>query len=136
MRNCPECGALSPVHDTRDVTYTYKNQTTIVPALEGDFCGACGEITFARESGDLYGRAIAEFRRKVDGVLVDPLSILTMRKKLGLGQREAGEIFGGGVNAFSRYETGKAQPPVSTVKLLKLLDRHPELLEEISTSSG
>jgi HTH-type transcriptional regulator/antitoxin MqsA len=57
--------------------------------------------------------------------------VLHVRRKLGLGQREAGEIFGGGVNAFSRYETGKAQPPVSTVKLLKLLERHPELLDEV-----
>lgn len=131
MKNCPECGTPSPVHDTRDVPYTYKDQTTVVPALEGDYCGACGEIVFTREAGDLYGKAIAEFRRKVDGTQVDPLYILAMRKKLGLGQREAGEIFGGGVNAFSRYETGKVQPPVSTVKLLKLLERHPELLDEV-----
>jgi HTH-type transcriptional regulator/antitoxin MqsA len=45
--------------------------------------------------------------------------------------REASEIFGGGVNAFSRYETGKARPPVALVKLLRVLDRHPELLEEV-----
>ncbi|MDN6229363.1 MAG: type II toxin-antitoxin system MqsA family antitoxin, partial [Enterobacterales bacterium] len=32
---------------------------------------------------------------------------------------------------FSRYETGKALPHVSTIKLLKLLDKYPELLEEI-----
>ena len=44
---------------------------------------------------------------------------------------EAGEIFGGGVNAFSRYENGKTKPPVALVKLLKVLDRHPELLGEV-----
>ncbi|MNT62404.1 Antitoxin MqsA [compost metagenome] len=54
-----------------------------------------------------------------------------MRRKLELDQREAGEIFGGGVNAFSRYETGRTKPPLALVKLLKLLDRHPNLLEEI-----
>lgn len=37
----------------------------------------------------------------------------------------------GGVNAFSRYETGKTRPPLALVKLLKLLDRHPELLDEV-----
>ena len=43
-------------------------------------------------------------------------------------------MFGGGVNAFSRYENGKAKPPLSLVKLFRLLDRHPGLLEEIRTT--
>ena len=48
--------------------------------------------------------------------------------------REAGEIFGGGVNAFSRYENGKTKPPLALVKLLKVLDRHPDLLAEIRSA--
>ena len=48
-----------------------------------------------------------------------------------LDQREAAEIFGGGINAFSRYETGKTKSPLALVKLLKLLDRHPELLADV-----
>jgi len=51
-----------------------------------------------------------------------------------LDQREAGEIFGGGVNAFSRYENGKTKPPVALVKLLRVLDRHPDLLDEIKVA--
>ncbi|MEO3102131.1 type II toxin-antitoxin system antitoxin MqsA, partial [Escherichia coli] len=35
------------------------------------------------------------------------------------------------VNAFSRYEKGNAQPHPSTIKLLRVLDKHPELLNEI-----
>lgn len=46
-------------------------------------------------------------------------------------QREAAEIFGGGVNAFSRYENGKTRPPLALVKLFKLLDRHPDVLNEV-----
>ena len=72
-----------------------------------------------------------EFQRLVNSELVDPSYIMSVRKKLQLDQRQAGEIFGGGVNAFSRYETGKARPSISTIKLLKLLDKYPELLEEI-----
>jgi HTH-type transcriptional regulator/antitoxin MqsA len=44
---------------------------------------------------------------------------------------EAADIFGGGANAFSRYENGKTKPSLALVKLLELLDRHPELLEEV-----
>ena len=62
------------------------------------------------------------------------LGIANVRKKLALDQREAGEIFGGGVNAFSRYENGKTKPPLSLVKLLKVLDRHPDLLAEFRSA--
>jgi HTH-type transcriptional regulator/antitoxin MqsA len=64
----------------------------------------------------------------VAAVGVDPAYIRQVRKKLNLDQKEAGKLFGGGVNAFSRYETGKTPPPVSLVKLLRILDAHPELL--------
>ncbi len=71
------------------------------------------------------------FNRQVNATEVDPLFIAGVRKKLALDQREAAEIFGGGVNAFSRYETGKTRPPVALMKLLKVLEKHPELLEEV-----
>ena len=63
--------------------------------------------------------------------IVEPGFIEHIRKKLALDQREAAEIFGGGVNAFSRYELGKTKPPLAFVKLLRILDHHPDLLEEI-----
>jgi HTH-type transcriptional regulator/antitoxin MqsA len=75
--------------------------------------------------------AMQAFSREINAALVDPDFIAAVRKKLELDQREAAEIFGGGVNAFSRYETGKTKPPLALVKLLKLLDRHPDLLAEV-----
>jgi HTH-type transcriptional regulator/antitoxin MqsA len=131
MKNCPNCGAPSPVHDTRDVPYTYKNQDTLIPAVAGHHCTECGEVILDRGAVDRFSELVGQFQAKVNADLIDPMFILTVRKKLRLGQREAGEIFGGGVNAFSRYETGKAQPHPSTIQLLKLLDRHPELLAEM-----
>lgn len=72
-----------------------------------------------------------DFNRQVNAAAVDPDFIASVRKKLQLDQREAAKIFGGGVNAFSRYETGRTKPPVALVKLLKVLDRHPDLLAEV-----
>lgn len=73
-----------------------------------------------------------------NGRLMPPSSILpispTCAKKLALDQHEAAELFGVVVNAFSRYETGKTKPPLALVKLLKLLDHHPELLGEIKAA--
>ncbi|MFP5393955.1 MAG: type II TA system antitoxin MqsA family protein [Gammaproteobacteria bacterium] len=131
MKNCPDCGDRAPMHDTRDVSYTYKGQSTVIPAVAGHYCASCGEVTLDRDQVDRYGDLVAEFQRKVNGAVVDPGYIRNVRKFLGLDQREAGEIFGGGVNAFSRYETGKAEPPLALIKLLGLLEHHPELLAEV-----
>ena len=131
---CPCCGAAELIHDTRDMTYGYKGETTIIPAVTGDFCPACGEVVLNREHGDRYSTSTGLFQRQVNSAYVDPDYIARVRRKLDLDQRQAAELFGGGVNAFSRYETGRTRPPLALVKLLRLLDRHPELLYEVKTA--
>ena len=131
---CPVCGAAELVHDTRDMPYVYKGETTTIPAVTGDFCPACAELVLDSAEADRYGAAVRAFNKQVNASIVDPAFIAGVRKKLALDQREAAEIFGGGVNAFSRYETGKTKPPLALVKLLKVLDRHPELLDEVKTA--
>lgn len=128
---CPVCGAAELVHDTRDETYTYKGVATVIPSVTGDFCPACCEVILDRKHGDRYSELMGMHQRQVNAAFVAPGFIADVRKKLALDQREAAEIFGGGVNAFSRYETGKTKPPLALVKLLKVLDRHPELIDEI-----
>ena len=121
------------IHDTRDLPYIYKGEATTIPEVTGEFCPACGEVILDREPGDRYSALIGPFQREVNAVFVDPGTIVAIRKTLKLDQREAAEIFGGGVNAFSRYENGKTKPPLSLVKLLKLLEHHPDLLNEVRT---
>jgi HTH-type transcriptional regulator/antitoxin MqsA len=128
---CPSCGAAKLVHDTRDVPYTYKGESTILPRVTGDFCPACDESILDALESRRTMELMSAFSKQVNASLVDPDFIASVRKKLDLDQREAGVIFGGGVNAFSRYENGKTKPPVALVKLLKVLDRHPELLGEV-----
>ena len=128
---CPSCGTAKLIHDTRDVTYIYKGESTSIPDVTGDFCPACGEVVLNREHGDRYSELLAVHQKQVNAAYVDPSYIAKVRKKLDLDQREAAAIFGGGVNAFSRYENGKTKPPLALVKLLKVLDRHPDLLSEV-----
>ena len=128
---CPSCGTAKLVHDTRDVPYTYKGESTILPQVTGDFCPACDESIVDASESRRTMELMSAFSKEVNASFVDPDFIASVRKKLDLDQREAGEIFGGGVNAFSRYENGKTKPPVALVKLLKVLDRHPELLGEV-----
>ena len=131
---CPVCGAAELVHDTRDLPYTYKGETTIIAAVTGDFCPACAESVLEAPESNRVMREMRAFSKQVNAAIVDPDFISDVRKKLGLDQREAAEIFGGGINAFSRYENGKTKPSLALVKLFKLLDRHPDLLNEVRTA--
>lgn len=128
---CPVCGAAELIHDTRDLPYAYKGETTVLGEVTGEFCLACGESILDAAESERIMEAMRAFNKQVNAAIVDPQFIVRVRKKLALDQREAAEIFGGGVNAFSRYENGKTKPPLALVKLLKVLDHHPDLLNEI-----
>lgn len=119
-------------HGQRDLTFSYRDQTGAVPAVSGWHCPVCGECEFDPGEGIRYSTAVDTFAAQVDADLAGLLR--QIRKKLGLKQAEAGKLFGGGVNAFSEYERGKTQPHKSTILLLKLLDRHPDLLNEIKAA--
>jgi len=128
---CPVCGAADLIHDTRDLPYTYKGEFTTISAVTADFCPACDESITDLLETERVMREMQAFNKQVNAAIVDPGFIVSVRKKLGLGQREAADIFGGGINAFSRYENGKTKPPLALVKLFKLLDRHPDLINEV-----
>ena len=128
---CPNCGGAKLVHDTRDMPYTYKGESTVIRAVTGDYCPACDEAVLGIDESVRASARMLAFGKQVNASFVDPAFIVSVRKKLALDQREAAEIFGGGVNAFSRYENGKTKPPLALVKLLKVPDRHPELLGEV-----
>jgi HTH-type transcriptional regulator/antitoxin MqsA len=128
---CPVCSDAELKRDTRDLPYAYKGEATVIPAVTGEFCSACGEAVLDAAESRRVSAVMLEFNKDVNGASVDPEFIATVRKKLALDQREAAAIFGGGVNAFSRYENGKTRPPLALVKLLRVLEKHPDLLDEV-----
>ena len=128
---CPSCGERNLVRHTRDIPYTYKGETTTIRAVRDDFCPACGESVLGAAESKRVSAAMLEFNKQVNASIVDPGFIARVRKKLALDQRQAAAIFGGGPNAFSRYENGKTKPPLALVKLLLVLDLHPNLLNEV-----
>jgi HTH-type transcriptional regulator / antitoxin MqsA len=111
---CPSCGAAELMRDVRDTPYTYKGESTTLPAVNGDFCPACGEAVLDAKESRRVNTLMREFNQQVNAAIVDPAFIMTVRKKLDLDQRQA------------------AQPPLALVKLLRVLDRHPELLVEVA----
>jgi HTH-type transcriptional regulator/antitoxin MqsA len=128
--NCPLCSNNTLVSEVRELTYAYLGRKTAFPQ-EGSYCSSCGETIFTSQQGDDYLARINRFRAEVDMLPLPPSEIRRIRKKLKLTQKEAGDVFGGGIRAFSQYERGESRPLKSTDTLLRLLDRHPDLLAEI-----
>jgi len=92
---CQICARAELVHDTRDMPYTYKGETTVIPAVTGDFCPACGEVVLTMAESIRVSALMLEFNKQVNASIVNPEFIANVRKKLNLDQREAAEIFGG-----------------------------------------
>ena len=61
---CPSCGERKLVRNTRDVPYTYKGETTTVPAVRGEFCPACGESVLAAAESKRVSAAMLEFNKQ------------------------------------------------------------------------
>ncbi len=127
---CLNCEAAEMERAKKDTVIEYRGQQIKVRAVDGWHCCECGEIEFAGKEGERYAEALEKARSKVDAAEAEELA--RIRKKLGLSQRKAAELTGGGVNAFSRYENGKAKPVPAVINLFRLLDKHPELIEEIA----
>ena len=128
--SCPSCGYKEMKHEIEhSEVVTVAGLSKVVTGLSGWFCPECEEGWLDDASSQHYGLVGDELvRQHRDQVKND---VRRIRRKLKLTQKQAANIFGGGVNAFSRYERGEVEPGLSTLKLLRLLDRHPKLLVEI-----
>ncbi len=135
---CPTCEIGSLVAAVRDVPYIYKGKKTVIKAVKGKFCDnrKCREVVMDKDESARTSKEMLEFNKRVNAELT-PIDLLTqVREQLNLTQQGAAKVFGGGPNAFSRYESGKTKPPVALVKLFKVLNKHPNLFEEIAETDG
>lgn len=127
---CAECGSKE-VAPFKGETFVieHEDMSLAVAGLSGRRCGTCGDVVFDEDSARRYAevgdRLVVEARHR------QQKEIRRIRRKLRLTQVEASRLTGGGHNAFSRYERGEATPLPAIVNLLKLLDKHPELLKEL-----
>ena len=63
---CPVCGAAELTHGTRDLPYTYKGATTVIPAVTADFCPACDESITDMAETERVMREMQAFNRQVN----------------------------------------------------------------------
>jgi HTH-type transcriptional regulator / antitoxin MqsA len=124
---CPETGKPM-VRDTRPMTINYKGQSATIQ-MPGWYCDESGESIHTGEDMKVSDAALKELKNNVD--LLTPQEVKRIRTKIGLTQREAGAIFGGGPNAFQKYEQGTVTVSKPMSNLLRLLEKHPEDVEEL-----
>ncbi len=79
--------------------------------------------------------ALRALKEEIEGI-PSPATIRKVRQKLKLSQREAGGLLKVGENAFDKYERGLVEPSGPTSQLLRLLDHHPELVEELRRNTA
>ncbi len=125
---CPETGA--PLRrDTRPFVVRYKDLEATVD-LPGYYPDGEGESVHVGDDMAVADQALRLLKERADGV-PSPTTIRRIRTKLSLSQREAGVLFKVGPAAFDKYERSLVEPSGPTSQLLRILDRHPELLAEL-----
>jgi HTH-type transcriptional regulator/antitoxin MqsA len=68
---CPACGAAELLHETHDIPYTYKGETSMIPTMTGDYCPACGEAVFDAAESAHISALMQAFNRQVNARLCD-----------------------------------------------------------------
>ena len=120
--------------DVRPFVVTYKGKSRTVD-LPGYYPENGDDGVHVRDDMEVTDAALRALKEEVEGI-PSPTTIRRVRQKLNLSQREAGGILKVGENAFDKYERGLVEPSGPTSQLLRLLDRHPELVEELRQQTG
>ncbi len=61
---CPACGVADLVRDTRDMSYTYKGESTTISAVTGNFCPACGEAVLDMGESARTSASMLDFNKR------------------------------------------------------------------------
>jgi HTH-type transcriptional regulator / antitoxin MqsA len=131
MSNVPVCPETEKpmARGTRPMEISYKGQSTTID-MPGWYCDESSESIHTAEDMKVSDAALKELRKEVENLL-KPQDVKRIRKKIGLTQREAGTLLGGGPNAFQKYEQDTVSVSKPMSNLLRVLERHPEEVEEL-----
>jgi HTH-type transcriptional regulator/antitoxin MqsA len=125
---CPETGKPM-VRDTRPMTVAFKGHSITID-MPGWYCDDSGESIHTGEDMKVSDAALQALKIKVENLL-SPEDVRRIRVKMGLTQRQAGTLIGGGPNAFQKYEAGEVTVSKGISNFLRMLERHPEEIEEL-----
>ena len=130
---CPVCGAAELIHGTRDLPYTYKGETTVIPAVTADFCPACDESITDMAETERVMREMQAFNRQVNAACDEEDADLQRFMDEALADLEA-EL----VDLSKADQECVAQallsPPPPSPALERAFDRRTRALEQAQSS--
>ncbi len=126
---CQICFEGKTKQEVKQETHNFKGYEITVNQ-PGLWCDTCNEAILSGSDLKSTREELEIFYAEVK--LSIAKDIKKNRENLHMTQVEAARICGGGVNAFSRYEKGEILPSKSTINLLAILSKYPNLLEEIN----
>ena len=116
--------------DVRPVTVRYQGieRTVLLPGWYP--ANKKGDSIHVGNDMEATDRALREMKAELASL--EPKHVRAIRLRLKLSQRKAGEILGGGPRAFQKYESGEVSVSKPMAQLLRLLDRDPKRLKELT----
>jgi HTH-type transcriptional regulator/antitoxin MqsA len=124
----PETGKVL-TRSERPFVVSYKGESITVD-LPGYYPAGDGDGVHVGDDMRVIDDALRMLKERIEGI-PSPATIRRVRAKLKLSQREAGALFKVGESAFDKYERGLVEPSGPTSQLLRILDRHPEIVDEL-----
>lgn len=88
----------------------------------------------SRDLGQEILQGIKEIKAGKSGrrYTLDSFPIVRTREKLGLSQGQFAELLGVSVRTLQDWEQGRREPSGAAKTLLKVAERHPEVLRELA----
>ncbi|HKP51178.1 MAG TPA: type II toxin-antitoxin system MqsA family antitoxin [Chloroflexia bacterium] len=82
-----------------------------------------------------YRKGEAKLTERVVKVAPKSVDVAAIRRRLGLSQREFANRYGFGIRALQEWEQNRRTPERSARILLKVIESHPEAVEQVLESA-
>lgn len=125
---CVECG-----HEMRESTEaiaeTYRGKIISVEGIRHYTCDHCGDNALAPDEADRFAKIVVSRYAGEEGLLTGD-EIRAIRGRLGLRQVDLERVMGVSTPTVSRWENGAMLPSRMACAFLRVLDSHPEVLDD------
>ena len=134
QENCPFCESLNLAVVVDENTHEIDGDPLMV-AARSHVCEDCGAKFGNGSDMRFNARAMRAATKRVRKLLTGE-EVRAIRERLRLTQQEAAALFGGGPVAFSKYESDDVAQSDAMNMLLRLVDLHPNLVDEMAHLQG
>ena len=130
VSTCVVCGRESARLVRAPFDAIYNNIPIRLEDVERYECERCGESVFdPAQDKAVSDRVKAKARERLG--LLPPDAIVGIRKRCGLSQEDMEGLFGVEKKAVGRWEGGSRLQSKTADVLLRLMDRNPDIVEEL-----